>query len=117
MDGRIPNVIFMRLFAVLAGLLGIMAGAYGQVLILGAQAPNDNGLSDNTAVLQELSPPQRPGRRGGVYVTGATAPPSTNTLSRTLSRITNAVSTINSGYSTGGVAAVVEPNGDVINTD
>lgn len=101
---------FFAFSAVLSSLLVFLAGARGQVLVLGAQASNEPGFSYHTPVLQELSPPQRPGRPGGVYVTGADPPPSTNNLSRTLSQIKNWAATTNSGSSNGAVATVAGTN-------
>ena len=82
---------------------------------MGAQSPDDTGLSDNTPVLQELSPPQRPGRRGGIYVTGATPTPSSNDFSRTLSRIVQSAAT-NPGSSTEGAPTVVVVTNHVVRT-
>jgi len=51
--------------------------------------------ADTGVVLQELSPPQRPGRRGGVYVTGA--PPVPTVTTRIYVPATNLVGTNGTG--------------------
>ena len=66
-----------------------------------ANSSNDPGSFQPVAPMQELAPPTRPGRAGGVYITGSTAPdlPGSNGTARGSS---GSGVRSNSGYGAGG---------------
>jgi len=67
-----------------------------------ANSWNDPGSFDTIRPMQELAPPVRPGRRGGVYITGSTAPSSaTWTSTNNAVGATGSGVRSNSGYGTG----------------
>jgi len=83
-------------------ILGVFVTGRAQSASSARQNRPDLNYDYDTETLQQLSPPQRPGRRGGVFVTGAMTPdvaPSTRggtqTIPEDLSRLTNSSSLTN----------------------
>lgn len=76
-----------------------------------------NGANENFApdpgVLQELSPPQRPGRRGGVYITGAAPAGNTNYALQSGGTGSGVRTNTGAGTSRGNSPMVVTNNGVV----
>jgi hypothetical protein len=77
-------------------------------VVIPEPAPNQTqtGPDNNGVVLQELSPPQRAGRRGGVYITGAPpSPAATNMPAEAYPATTNAYAATTNVASTNGTGA------------
>src|SRR3954467_10206872 len=93
--------LFALIICLFAGLA--LAQNYGT-------APAQNG-GDNTGVAEQLSPAQRPGRRGGVVVLGSTNPYSLGLSNNVGATGSNVRTNTGSGSSSNRTSIIVTNNG------